>query len=140
MFTNSEHIRKLLEAGNCTLTLKSNVTQKHYTYRIRRAKNKENCPIYFVSLLTGCDNESSYSYIGIYSSETKAFRLTDKSKMNPDSIPVKAFMFLLKNLNNEEIPDSLSIYHEGRCAKCNRKLTTPESIRTGFGPVCESVM
>ena len=25
---------------------------------------------------------------------------------------------------------------EGRCIKCNRKLTDPESIRLGIGPVC----
>ena len=25
---------------------------------------------------------------------------------------------------------------EGRCVKCNKKLTKPESIRTGIGPVC----
>jgi len=25
---------------------------------------------------------------------------------------------------------------EGRCVRCNRKLTVPESIRSGIGPVC----
>lgn len=27
---------------------------------------------------------------------------------------------------------------EGRCVVCNRKLTVPESIKTGIGPVCAS--
>jgi hypothetical protein len=30
------------------------------------------------------------------------------------------------------------VYHEGRCGRCNRKLTVPESIETGLGPECAS--
>jgi hypothetical protein len=28
------------------------------------------------------------------------------------------------------------IHLEGRCLRCNRPLTTPESIRRGIGPIC----
>jgi hypothetical protein len=30
----------------------------------------------------------------------------------------------------------LAVYHEGRCGACGRRLTTPESISSGLGPVC----
>lgn len=32
--------------------------------------------------------------------------------------------------------NKLSYYHEGRCGRCRRKLTVPESIINGIGPVC----
>ena len=27
-------------------------------------------------------------------------------------------------------------WHEGRCGRCGRKLTVPESIEAGYGPEC----
>jgi len=32
--------------------------------------------------------------------------------------------------------EGYTLLREGRCLICNRKLTTPESIETGIGPVC----
>jgi hypothetical protein len=32
----------------------------------------------------------------------------------------------------------MELWHEGRCGKCGRALTVPESIESGLGPVCES--
>jgi hypothetical protein len=31
---------------------------------------------------------------------------------------------------------NLEIWHEGRCGRCGRKLTVPESIHNGYGPEC----
>ena len=30
----------------------------------------------------------------------------------------------------------LEVWHEGRCGRCNRALTVPESIASGIGPEC----
>ena len=30
------------------------------------------------------------------------------------------------------------VYHVGKCGKCGKKLTTPESILTGLGPTCSN--
>jgi len=35
-----------------------------------------------------------------------------------------------------ELPDQVEVWHEGRCARCGRRLTVPESISSGFGPEC----
>lgn len=134
MFKDIEETRKFMEAGNATITLKSVMSGKHITFRVRRTR--DNGPIYFVSLLTGPDNERSYSYIGIYNKEKTEFRLTSKSKMREESEPVQAFRFFLKCIQKNQIPNSLEIFHEGRCGRCNRKLTTPESVASGFGPEC----
>lgn len=59
-------------------------------------------------------------------------RLTKASKMNAESAPVKAMQFALAH---PEAP-GLQIFHEGRCGRCGRVLTVPESVETGFGPEC----
>jgi rRNA maturation endonuclease Nob1 len=30
----------------------------------------------------------------------------------------------------------MDVYHLGRCGKCGKALTEPESISTGLGPIC----
>ena len=39
-------------------------------------------------------------------------------------------------LHHGNLPPALEVWHEGRCGRCGRKLTTPQSVETGFGPVC----
>ena len=34
------------------------------------------------------------------------------------------------------LPEGYEARHEGRCARCGRALTVPESIDSGFGPEC----
>jgi len=34
------------------------------------------------------------------------------------------------------LPAQVQFWHEGRCGRCNRRLTVPESITLGFGPDC----
>ena len=134
MFTDAGHIKKFIEAGNSTITIQSEVTGNRYTYRIK--KTNPLADNYFVSLMVGPDNERSYEYIGMYTSISGIFFTTRASKHNDQSIPVKAFKFFCNSVKKDNIPPTLSVYHEGRCGKCNRKLTTPESIKSGFGPEC----
>jgi hypothetical protein len=39
---------------------------------------------------------------------------------------------LIKN----NLPNFIEIWHEGRCGKCGRTLTVPDSIANGLGPEC----
>jgi len=134
---NIEDIMRFLFAGNTTITLKSEKSGNHYTYKVRVAKKDDITAPFFVSVLTGLDNYSSYSYIGILSSDKKSFRLTQKSKVNKDAISFKAFDYFFKQIMKNELNDDLSVYHEGVCGRCGRKLTTPRSIEIGLGPICE---
>lgn len=80
-----------------------------------------------------------YTYLGMLESER--FRLTRASKMTPDSAPVRAFDFFVHNvIQLEREPGALEIWHEGRCGRCGRKLTVPESIAAGIGPECAGRM
>jgi hypothetical protein len=93
--------------------------------------------MFFVSYLTGSDNTSDYSYVGIIrSGAIPELLLTKKSRLTFDSTPVKAFNWVLAHLTNNMMPTGVDIYHEGRCGRCGRPLTVPESISSGFGPEC----
>ena len=95
-------------------------------------------PRYFVSLLSGPDNESDFVYLGMVSDNV--FRLTRKSRMTSDSLPVRAFTWAFTKLVQRTMPPQLEVWHEGRCGRCNRKLTVPESVAAGIGPECAGRM
>ena len=131
---------KFMTGGKAIFTLVNELTKNRYTYKVEVQKKNHIVPqskkYFFVSVLTGSNNETDYNYIGMLKIENNniVFYLTQKSKMKEDSVPVKVFSWLLKNFNN--LPINIKFYHEGYCARCGRKLTVPESINTGFGPEC----
>jgi len=123
-----------LFAGRCTFTV-SNNKNNHYTFRIDKIGKYSR---YIVKLLTGKDNNKDYTYLGMMFSEDETpVRLTKASKFNNSSIPFRVFVFAQKVLSNHKtIPEGYSISPSGNCMRCGRKLTTPESIKTGYGPEC----
>lgn len=53
----------------------------------------------------------------------------------------KAFRWLWVQLTKgNELPDKVEVWHEGRCGACGRRLTVPESIAQGLGPVCAGLV
>jgi hypothetical protein len=131
-FNNAGDAAAAILAGNATITLVSGKTGARYTYKIRKAERGTS---WFVNLLTGPSNEADFAYIGLIGA-TGEFRLTKASKLPADSAPVRGFGWTLARLAKNEIPEQLEVWHEGRCCRCGRKLTVPESIATGLGPEC----
>jgi hypothetical protein len=138
---------RFMLAGNAYFTVRSKRTDTRYTFRINRAdcmECGEECTCgrparWFVSLLSGPDNSSDYVYIGMIQNEQ--FKLTRASKMTGDSMPVRAIRWVLTQLSAKHaIPTELEIWHEGRCGRCGRRLTVPESISLGIGPDCAQKM
>lgn len=125
-------------AGRATFTITNG--SEHYTYKIvaKDDQRRPNAKVFFVNLLTGPCNESNYTYMGMLNPQSLHVFLTRKSKFNEDSLPVKVVRWALNLLKREvEFPSGYFVYHEGRCCRCGRKLTTPESIVKGVGPECE---
>lgn len=125
--------------GNAYFTLRSAKTGTRFTYRVSLAKTEPGSqypgPTYFVSLLNGPDNWQNYMYLGLIGRDCK-FRLTKGSKAGADATSVKAFAWTWTRLAAGQKTDGVEIWHEGKCGRCGRKLTVPESIETGFGPEC----
>ena len=124
--------KRFLFAGNATFTV-SNPNGEHYTFRIRQPD--ENAP-FFLSWLSGPDNEASYSYLGILQREG-GILLTRKSKAwRGDKVYKVAAWAIAIVQHDKPLPEGYMIKHAGKCGKCGRKLTTPESIERGIGPEC----
>ncbi len=92
-----------------------------------------------MKLLTGPDNTADYTYLGTVFGDPGGrltFRLTGKSRLPESAKSVQAFRWMLKRIVEMQSLEPAVLYHEGRCGACGRKLTVPESIRSGLGPVC----
>lgn len=127
-------------AGMATITLQSLRTGVHYTYKVKAAKDSETHEVkpglYFVNLLTdGSADEGTFTYLGMI--RDGRFSLTKKSAMQNDSGPVAAFNYFWRL---QSLTPELVVRHEGKCGRCGRTLTVPESIDAGIGPECASKM
>lgn len=124
--------KQFILGGNATFTVQ-NPKGDYYTFKVRQPK--PDMP-HFISLLTGPDNETSYSYLGVLS-HAGLVCLTAKSKMTNDSLPVRVAAFAIRCVwGSQNLPEGYQIRHEGKCGCCGRKLTTPESLDRGIGPEC----
>lgn len=135
----SNDYQRFILAGNATFTAKSQRTGQRFTYKVKQADKREESetPLYFVSVLNGPDNWTNYQFFGTIKESTigKTFSFSSRSaKVGEDTPSVKGFKWLWKNV--EQLPDFMEIWHEGKCGRCGRKLTVPESIASGFGPEC----
>lgn len=138
--------KNFVVGGNSIFTIEipasygeANQLKPHYTFRVRKPKNAEN-EIFFVQILTGPDNTSSYTYLGVLDKETGFVRTTQKSSFHQNDLIVRLLNRTLNLIwaeNTQSINDAgFEIHHEGRCGRCGRVLTVPESITSGFGPEC----
>ena len=134
-----DQLKDFIFAGNATITLESKTTGNWYTYKIQQSKAKPTLD--YIRRLSGSDNDADYAYIGCvysdseYFSPVKPYNAADK-ELWPKSIFVIAWLF--KHIDN--CTDLINVYHEGKCCRCGRKLTTPESIQLGIGPECRRMV
>lgn len=125
---NNSEALKFIFSGNSTTTFLNTKTENRFTFRVKQAKDSN---IFFVSVLT---SPETYTYLG--TAVEGNYRHGKKSNISKDSQSVKVFQYVLNKLKSNSLPEFIEIWHEGRCGKCNRPLTVPESIITGIGPEC----
>jgi hypothetical protein len=104
-----------------------------------------------VHLLTGPNNEEDYTYVGklgIYDGafvpDRAAVVLTAKSAYKFDAIPYRIVSRVLAAIFSGKA-DAIEaagwqVMHDGRCSRCRRLLTTPESLLRGMGSDCFSLV
>lgn len=131
LHTKEATLRYML-AGNARITVVSKSIGQRFTYRIRRPDNKSP---HFVQLLNGPDNCNDYLFFGTIF-DGKDFRWSQKAKVGKTAPSVLAFMWFWQALMAGRAHVQADIYHEGRCGRCGRALTVPESVTTGLGPEC----
>lgn len=127
----SESLNFIL-GGNALFTLKSLKTGTRFTYKVLADKFRHG--FYNVYVLVGPDNTRNYKRIGEFNiTEPNLRHVSVHTKDSPAFI---AFDHVYMNLCiGLEMP-MLEIWHVGRCCRCGRLLTVPESISRGIGPEC----
>lgn len=130
--TDPEQIKTFILAGNATVTLVSAKTGARFTYKIQHPEDKTP---HFIRVLTGADNENDYAFLGSIFSES-TYVHGRRSSIGEDAPSARAWAWFWSRLTSGGDLSDVEIWHEGRCGRCGRKLTVPESIATGLGPVC----
>lgn len=134
-------------------------TGVHFTYRIERkealseAEAASGLARWWVHVLTGPENSSTdcYDWLGTVRAEPAEpgqpargarFYHGAKSRLSHEAQSAQAFKWLWEQLFDK--PESWAVralekiefWHEGKCGRCGRRLSKPQSIATGLGPVC----
>jgi hypothetical protein len=138
-FVDASAAAPFLVGGDAVVTFESRKTGVRFTYQIRLAEPRQGDdrePPHFVSVLTGPNNSADYVYLGCIFSK-KVYSHGKNSKIDRSAPSAVAFAWAWRHLSAGKMPEGLAVWHEGRCARCGRRLSTPRSIATGFGPVCE---
>lgn len=131
-----EKVVEFAQAGNATLTLVSRKSGERFTYKIQESDNGW---LFFVSVLTGSDNETDYKYLGCLRNGQYKHG-GHKAKVGADAQSAKAFGWFWGQIHANNLPDTVEVWHEGRCGRCGRKLTVPASVERGIGPECATRM
>jgi hypothetical protein len=130
--TTWDAVREFIFAGHARFTLRSLKTGMRYTYQVKVKKQDLEAGktgpdvTYFVALLRGPDNVSDYRYLGVL--------------RKPGNFWTIALVWMLDRLKVDRtgvLGVALEVWHEGKCGRCGRTLTVPESVASGIGPVCD---
>lgn len=149
-------LRRYLEAGRAVFTIRSLTSGTRFTFKATRPDAKEHeqrqapgalpraRPIW-LKVLNGPDNVSNYAFVGtLWPEEGGAYRYAHSPKsplaLTAPSVVAVRWLAHALNTNPALIFAQAEVWHEGRCGRCGRRLTVPESIDTGFGPECAGIL
>lgn len=137
---------EFITAGDAIFTIeppedfKHQERRDHFTYRVTKSDDGN---VFFVNSLRGPDNTKDYAYLGLMNPLDGSVRTTAKSKFAGSLITYLAnrvFIAVRCGDQHKIVATGWKMHHEGRCGRCGRLLTTPESITRGIGPVCAEAM
>lgn len=139
-------ILNFLLGGKAIFTIENRLSGGRFTFKVTQKKQGD---IFWVSLLNGPDNTADYRFFGTIFPPQGAerhthpctFKHSANGKIGFDAPSVTAWRWFFERLNSpKEFPLGFEFHHAGRCGRCGRRLTTPDSVRTGFGPECRELM
>lgn len=129
--TDGAIARRFMLAGRARMTLVSRKTGTRFTYRITMQAGTP----HFVSVLTGPDNRTAFTFLGTLFQE-RYWAHGKNSKIGRTAPSSLAWVWALPHLLQGRLPPGCEVWHEGKCGRCGRALTVPESIALGLGPEC----
>jgi len=131
--TAIKDIKIYMMGAYAKFTLVSQRTGEHLTYKTWIGTQST---IRFISVLSGPDEWTYVGKLRRFADEI-FFSYTAKS-VSQDAKSARTLTWFLRHLNagNTEKLAQVQFLHSGKCCRCGRTLTTPESIAAGIGPVC----
>jgi len=118
---------------NGIITLTNPATQGRRTFRIKtQSEDSHFAPgERIVSLLTGPENTTDYTGFGFVKPDGR-IKVWRKRRGGV----YETYARMLECLPGLIESGRLQVNYEGHCRRCNRLLTTPESVQSGIGPIC----
>lgn len=122
--------------GNSIFTLV--VGEKRYTYKILERINGFGQQFYSVMVLVGPDNVNNYRRFARIMEIDGMPKLELVSKTTNYIEYFEYIKMLYYGLLFQDYSkiSTWQVWHTGRCSRCGRLLTVPESIENGIGPEC----
>jgi len=155
--TDTDAVREYVLGGRSTFTVVSVRTQARYTYRVKvpvlRARNKaagETIEEYRarkaealkgprkVEAMTGSDNYADYTEIGTISADG-TFAAKSYTPRRTEGRKAGFVWFWNAVAERSSNLTQAEVWHDGHCSCCGKKLTVPESLSTGIGPICAGI-
>ncbi len=131
--------------GGAIMTLKRASTGARITYRITKCKPKDGQEAgqapWLVEVLTGSSITTDYTTLGYLWKQdglgcTRYVR-PQWSPIGEDAPSAKAMKWLRDRVEyGRELPADVEVWSDGRCSKCRKLLSVPESVAAGMGPDC----
>jgi hypothetical protein len=121
-------------AGKATFTVDTD--EDHYTFHVAQKTFEDGRKFWFVYR-----NSKKGRYIGKLLPANGQVLLTNASKVDEQDYRLGVLRRVMARIwRNEPLPDHWDVFHQGKCGRCGKPLTTPESVERGIGPECHKKM
>jgi hypothetical protein len=113
--------------------------KEHITLRVSESPKDWKTTALVVGVLTGPSNTSDYTNFGFLHTSGKLAvwkKFSEGYRVWKDSVE----LLVMSSEDNRKLLGKAFAMRSGRCWRCGRLLTTPESIENGIGPVCKAAL
>jgi len=121
--------------NNGTITLINNDKGTHLTLTVKTVKRGQLKGKRIIAKLVGRDNTRDYEGFGfVNNDDTISLWTRHRNAKNAQIALIVRSLFIQGNAS--PFAKCVSMEVSKRCIRCNRKLTTPQSLADGIGPEC----
>jgi hypothetical protein len=127
---NRSEFQTYAEGCHGSITARSLATGNHYTFKFRQSRSSSREDL-LALVLTDGDKWQNLGYVDFATRSTRLGQYSQFSRFSP-CFQALAWLVKLAEFN----PAVVEVMHDGRCGRCGRPLTHPDSIQAGIGPIC----
>jgi hypothetical protein len=132
---------KFLFAGKSVFTVNNETSGEHFTFKVRARESEwpkgsgKRSTNYFINVKAS-GGKYPFRYVGLLNADG-TIKVTAKSDYTIDDKEYKVGAWASQVIvAGKMIPTNYKIQHAGKCGRCARELTHPDSIKSGIGPEC----